>query len=438
MIYDVWPFRALQTRSAEEMALWRAQCYCPAEAEFVLHGERHWRILVGRPGSGKSAAVLAMENREVETSLIVRYSSERWPGAKQARVPGGNHLAQIMAEASIVIRDVLIVHPQKAANLTDIQRGSIRWLLEKFSGPRAFSRWVGSLEPKLAELFRDVPYEDLYPTTTQPLDVQGQIDELASLARGLGYQRVLITIDLNSSEASLHQHNLRALFEWLDLMHHPGLTMIAALPEEAVNVAEVIPNSRGRVSVVYLRWDATKIREIVTRHLRAALANPTVQLEEFVSDDLWTEIEKLLLAEYGAYVPAGWVAVTDAILYVGSKRNTSKPFPLKHSHFLEVGQAFFARHIPLRLDTDRQGVWRGPKFITLTDKLFEFTKLLHARQGRPIGSDDGELYSIIGNKKGNLHSLASRVRGRIEPFPEVPIYIQNKRGEGGYWLEHYV
>jgi hypothetical protein len=83
-------------------------------------------------------------------------------------------------------------------------------------------------------------------------------------------------------------------------------------------------------------------------------------------------------------------------------------------------------------------VWRGPKFITLTDKLFEFTKLLHARQGRPIGSDDGELYSIIGNKKGNLHSLASRVRGRIEPFPEVPIYIQNKRGEGGYWLEHYV
>ncbi len=104
--------------------------------------------------------------------------------------------------------------------------------------------------------------------------------------------------------------------------------------------------------------------------------------------------------------------------------------PIKHS--------FYGRHMPLRLDIESHGVWRGPYFIPLDEKLLEFLNLLLRRRGKPINFwDDLDLNSLAGNAN-NVHSIASRTRKAIEPLSKpYYVYLQNKRGGGGYWLENY-
>jgi len=445
--YAAWPFRPLHARSAEETALWWEHCYLRGDAELILQGEPHWRILAGGPGSGKSAALVDLERREAVTSFVIRYPLARWPKARQAWVREGNHLAQIMAEAGMALRDYLTQNPEKMALLSESQRTFFRWLLQKFGGPRAFHRWIDSLDAPLVEAFQNITYEDIYPTTTDPLEVQGQIDDLASLVRKLGYRRALVTVDFDQielharstglTEAHTTLANLEDLFEWLSLMHHPGLALVAALPIEVMQEARLVERVRGRVSVVYLRWNATKVREIALRHLRQAIDQPDAHLEDFMPGALWDEIEKQLVAEYGDYVPAAWVALAETVLYLTSRLLDPLPLPLLPSQKSDIEHMLFTRHMPLRLDFARHGAWRGPKFIKLTDQLLNFLSILREREGHPINSEDEKLIAVA-QTKGNIYSIASRTRDCIEPFPNDPIYVHNKRGEGGYWLENFM
>ena len=91
--------------------------------------------------------------------------------------------------------------------------------------------------------------------------------------------------------------------------------------------------------------------------------------------------------------------------------------------------------MPLRIDLEAHGVWRGPRFIRLDDQPLNFLSLLYTRRRHPINWEDDELRTLAGSK-GNVHSLASRTRKMIEPVEGETIYLINKRGEGGYWLEN--
>lgn len=432
--YQTWPFRPFEARSAEENACWWAECHVAAPLQVVLSSEPHWRVISGGAGSGKTTALLALEQAEAQTSLAVPYPPDRWPSGPRAWVPHGNHLAQIMAAVSVAAREALARRSAQAAELTTLQKGFVRWLIEKYGGARAFQRWAEGLEPALAGQFQATVYEDLYPTTTLPLDVHGQIDELAGVVGRLGYRRVLVLSDLNADSARAYRADLMALFGWLDMMHHPGLSVAAALPDDADLLADLKRNARGRVSFTFLSWDSEQIQPIVTRHLGAALQRPVAPLTGVAADDLWKRLEQLLIAEYGRPVPAAWVGMLEVILERLS-RQPEAPRPLSMKHFEEIGHLFFARFVPLRLEPGVQGVWRGPRFINLTERVFEFVEILHRHSGQPVSSSDRELIALAGSK-GNIHSLAARARRALEPFPEAPVYLFNSRIDGGYWLEH--
>lgn len=436
LTYAEWPFRPVQERSIEETRRWWQTCYLPGDASQILQSEAHWCIVAGGTGSGRSTAIIDLERHEINTSFIIRYFPERWPGARHALVRDGNHLAQIMAAAGWAVREYLTTHMDMLASLTDMQYSFVRWLLEKFSGPRFYLSWVDGLEVNLASQLRQVTYEDIYPTT-DPFHAQGQIDELANLIRKFGYQRVLLTVDLNQYEGRTQLTTLGELFDWLDLMHHPGMALVAAIPIEAVQDANLVKRVRGRVSVTHLKWTASQVREIAIRHLRQAIEDPQARWEDFVSAPLARELENLLLAEYGTYVPLGWVALAESVLSLLKEASPISPFPLTQQHKGQIAHAFFARHMRLQIDPNRHGVWRGPRLIKLPPQRLQFLNILHERNGIPVNSEDRGLIALAGNK-GNIHSLASRTREQIEPFPDKPIYLLNKRGEGGYWLENCV
>ncbi len=92
-----------------------------------------------------------------------------------------------MACVALAVRDYLTDAPDKIELLTPGQCEFLRWLLDRFTGPRAFTRWIDGLSPELTDRLQQVKYQDLYLTTDDPRDVHGQIDEIINLGDGWAF-----------------------------------------------------------------------------------------------------------------------------------------------------------------------------------------------------------------------------------------------------------
>lgn len=433
MKYETWPFRPVQQRSIEETEMWWQHCYVANMAEQLLLNTPHWWILVGGPGSGKTVALTSLARREAETSFMIPYPPRRWPGSEQAWLRDqSSHLAQMMAAASIEMRHFLSQHLEQLISLTVLQREFVRWLLELTGGERTYWRWLHSLPSNVAEIYSEVPQINLFPSTDDPLDIDGQIDELVCLVQAFGLQRVLFTADLNSRKALNYQEGAANLFGWLNLMHHPGFVVVATMPTDMLERSDVLRRARGRVHVQHLNWLEKDCREIANGHIKTAVNDPAFSLQVFANEDVLQAMGAVIEQEYGKPTPAGWIGLAETILFLFQQRQ----MPLALGDLDLVKRHFFQRHLLLRLDMDAHGVWRGPNFMRLDDQPLWFLELLYRRRGHPINWDDDELRTLAGSKN-NVHSIASRTRKVIEPISKKPVYLVNKRGEGGYWLEGF-
>jgi hypothetical protein len=431
MKYEMWPFRALGQRSIEETEQWWAHCYLPNVVEALLLDAPHWWIVAGGSGSGKSVALTAVTRREAGQSFVTPYPPHRWPGSAQAWLRDEpNHLAQMMASVSIEMRHFLGQRPEQLAKLTKLQREFVRWLLERAGGERTYRRWLHSLPPDVAEAYESVPQEDLFSSSDDPLDVDGQIDELICLVQAFDLQRIVFTVDLNSQDAPHYQEQAADLFGWLNLMQHPGFVVVAAIPTPVLERGDILKRARGRVHVQQLKWSEAQCQEIANRHLRTAVDDPAITLGEFVDDAVLGKMTAVIQEEYGCSVPAGWVALAETVLYLSEQSGGIDGVDA-------VVRQFYGRHFPLRLDLSAHGIWRGPNFMRLDDQPLSFLDLLCRRRGHPANWDDNDLRLLAGSKN-NVHSIASRTRKTIEPVPTNPVYLLNKRGEGGYWLENLI
>ena len=426
--FESWPFRPLQERSIEESAIWWENCYLPNMIENLIVDEPHWWILAGGSGTGKSVAIAALAQQEAGRSFLVPYSPIRWPGSPQAWLPASNHLAQMMANVSIAFRHYTSQHSEKLLSLKPSQQEFIRWLLERAGGQRAYRTWVDTLPEEIADVFNKIPQDDLYPSTIDPLDVNGQINELVNLLHAFGLQRVVFTVDLNSRE--VFKEEIADLFGWLTIMHHPGFIVVATVPLSILAQRDMIKRARGRVHVHYLTWTHNQCRDIADRHIQTALGKSQATLKDYLDQVTLAEMACVIEEAYGEPAPAGWVDLAETTLYLVQHE------ALNHNPLQAVKTHFFSRHMLLQIDTDAHGVWRGPRFIRLDEQPLELLKLLYRRRGHPINWDDDDLRRLAGSKN-NVHSIVSRTRKAIEPIPASPIYIINKRGEGGYWLENY-
>jgi hypothetical protein len=433
--YSIWPFRPFQQHFVEEAEAWWTHCYVRGTAESLLLDSPHWVLIDGEPGSGKTVALHALQRRLSETTFFVPYPPSRWPGASQALLPDkDSHLPQMMASASLALRDYLGSYQEKAARLTPIQHEFLRWLLEKHLGARAFHVLAQRLPPELGEAFRAAPLNNLFNSDT-PLEVQGQVDELVCLVQTLGFQKLIFTVDIHAQERGpVITSGIANLFGWLDLMHHPGFSLVAAVPTEILQESNIEARARHRLRRISLEWNEEACRSIAEKHMQQALAEEKACLSEYAVEDVIGSTGRLIEMEYGRPVPAGWVDLAETLLYL--TQNLLPP-PLQANHVDRVKRAFYARHMPLCLDLPRHGVWRGPRFIALDEQPLNFVELLLRRRGHPINWDDQEL-RLLAMTKANVHSIASRTRKAIEPIPKQPVYLLNRRGEGGYWLENYV
>lgn len=425
LTFSYWPFRKSRGFSLTDEERWWKECYVPNSTEGLLRG-KSWCALTGSYGSGKST-ILAAISRSPENALVVDYFPANVPPTLP-KEQQKNHLYQIMALASDAIRRYLIHHPDNLSSLSKSMREYLRWLVEKFNDPRAYTRWLDALPIEAEQHLRDIDYHDYYPTQTETLDVQGQIEELVNLVRRLGFHRLLVLADTDAILTATQVDHIGDLLGWLELMHHDGLDLIVSLSPHCENLIE---RSRGRLSQVEMLVSKEHTWEVINRHIRASTDGTIISIEKISSADLLARLSLMIGHEYGQDVVGAWVSLTEILLRFVNKGS----LPVTEAVFNEVRNTFFSQCLPLRLDlsSDRHGVWRGHRWIPLEASVFDFLKALWRSKGRPI--DASQMVAQVSTE--NLHTLARRLRVAIEPDASQPIYLKNRRGEG-YWLENSI
>jgi hypothetical protein len=436
--YQRWPFLLPTMRTPEQNQQWWAHCFLPVLPVENFAQAVGSTAVTSLSGNGKSVALDYMVRHTRPWTLHLRYPVLHWPhgarskvATKESEAPVKAHLSQIVTILAKEVATRLDARPDMlaAADLSGTQQEFIAWVVEKCLGRRALVRLAQRLHQTHQTVFPlPAQFTDIYPTDDQDADVWGQIGEAAELARLLGFTKINLLLDLNEMEASQHVEDLTDLFGQLDLLEHADWSVRCALPHADLIESQVLPCVSGRLYPMYLGFAAAEIKTVVSRHLQAATDGRVHTIESLADTAVVEQARQEIITLYGAETLAGWLNWAETLLHLqtaggGVVRAVDTAV-----------YTFYKRHIHLRLDKEKQGLWRGPQFITLENQPFEMMKQLFELRGHTAPD---ALFDIA-RTTANLNTIANRLRGKIEPIKgKTNIYLHNRRDQG-YWLENCI
>ena len=434
--FQRWPFMPGSIQTPAQQQQWWQDCFVntPEITRFV-EAEAS-AVLVGSAGCGKSTAVAALRHKLNESTLLIPYLPQHWPGGSRPWVPGGSHLSQILAAAATEVTRQLSEKPELFTVISrdELQYQFLNWLVEKHLGRRALSRLYQRLRQLIPPPTFPEPSDDLYPLDAGQADVWNLLDELVSLTKALGYLRIFLIIDLNKLEAEVHLGDLGKLMGWLELFEYPEFAIRAALPNSTAKQLNLLRADNGRFPVIRLRNDEVTTKQIIGKHLQVATGGVYDSLERMVETAVYQRAAAEIGRLYATQAVAGWLQWAETLLDMKIQETSVDDLD-------DIVFYFYRRHIPLRLEMSRFGVWRGPQFIPLDQQPYELLKKLFVLRGQ---SNPEAIKSAAGSQ-ANLNTLASRLRKAIEPLPTKKtknnirknIYLHNRR-DLGYWLENFL
>ncbi|GAB4275160.1 MAG: hypothetical protein Kow0080_24260 [Candidatus Promineifilaceae bacterium] len=431
--YLAWPFYTFEQRAIEDNEQWWQYCYVPAPAVELITTVPQWTLLVGGAGTGKSVTLQALQRAYADQIFFVNYPPTFWPGGLNTPHPQeASHFPQMLSAAALAIRDYLATNPEAGKKVTAFEIEFLQWLFTNYIGPRAFFRVSRYFSDELVQAVQAEKKEDLLSQTTENLMVQSQIDELVCVVQAFGFSHLVFVADLAYPGTQAEKAGAADLFGWLELTHHPGFAVITAVPDALLGDGIVLSRARGRARVIRLQWTHESCRQVAERHIHLATEGAFC-LADLVDDATLAFGNRVVEEAYDAACPQGWVEFAETVLYLKKTQSLKRPFTKKEADLLM--RTFFARHVPLKIDAEAGAIWRGPKRIHLDEQPMALVQLLFVRRGHPINWEDEGLRRLAGSKD-NVYSIARRARLAIEPVPQKPVYLVNKRGEGGYWLEN--
>jgi hypothetical protein len=420
---ETWPFRPHHTRTSDEQERWWRECYVPGSLDVLVDSWVGWNIITGPPGSGKSTLLQVFKRAHAGQSFIVDYHPASWE--RMGATGSANHLVRILKVASESLRHFFLEDPQKLAPLTSSHLEFLRWIIEKFNDPRAFIRWRDALPEQWRNILHQIEYSDIYPTQTEMTDVDGQLEELVSLLRLVGLQRLILLIDLNLEDCRRYRDQLNELFSWLELIHHPGLQVVVALPNDMSQIEEMVGDVRGRIQFRTVKLSESFLDEMIAHALAASTQGAMHSLDQLYSPQLLKQVNDLVKLEYGLSVPGAWIRMIEVSLSLFHEQ----PRQLDEVDFCGIQREYYHRFVPLQYDRARGEIYRGRLTLKLDMAPLEFFERVWQARGHRLLSEN------LSYKSDYAHTLAKRVRDVIEPDPKNPIYLLNQKGEG-YWLEN--
>lgn len=427
LAYQSWVFKPVNMMTPEQRQQWFADCFLlTTDLEAFIYAEGA-AVLVGETSSGKRVTLEKLEQVWQERAWLVRY---RVDGTVAELDSPDQYFHQLMTVIARDVGDWLRQQLNQAdfkalERLDEISLEFLLWFLPYYLGQYQSGRLWRRLSFALRkwEAFTDelLPPADLcHPDAHQDL-----IGELLELFHGFGFQAVLvIVVSGDDNEASF-----RPLFNNYSLLEQKDFFLRGVLLKEHFDISSW-GSINGRVAIVHAHYAPAQVRDIGRRHLRIA-TNHLIQDEAGLANTAvwergWQELERL----HGRVDPAHWLKFVQVVLnYVGSA-STSLPLQLETQEEIETILANYYRlYVPLRLDKQRDIVWRGQQPIELTGTLYTLLEALYQLKGVP-----GYYYlqKVAGNS-ANLHTQIKRLRQKIEPFDNCHVYITNSR-EAGYTL----
>ncbi|RMH95172.1 MAG: hypothetical protein D6681_13435 [Calditrichaeota bacterium] len=419
-VMEYWLFEPPERWTPEQENRWWEEIYQPPPAfERVLETPR-WVILSGPPLSGKTMLLQALKRHFAKKALVLPGEEFISPGNDQ------DFLFRLTRTVSWRIRSQLAEQPEKIKELSRTQRQYLRWAIEKFHRPRAFFVWLDGLPKESAACFKDIEYQDLYPTQTDPYDIHVQMEELGNLCGALQLEKIVITFDIPFFSSIRELEQLDATLSRLELLQHPAIQGIVALPERFAT-PERLRLPRDRATRIPLRPDQEHIRTIVERYLQHATNGQVKHFTDLCNAQLLDALQDMLTAEFTPHSLGAHIQLAGTLLSLLHRENISiEALPLSMEWLSSIRSAFYQEHCPLRLENAQNtaGVWRGYRWIPLKQSNLEFME--HLKKGQTVTPH------MFGGSAANLNTLAKRLRDAIEPDPSHPTYIINQRGEGYY------
>jgi len=418
-----WVFKPPDERLPEENERWWNECYLPQAVEDILENRSQWCVLAGGYQGGKSTALAALARNMEGRALLIHDDFLFRPEQEK---PQGNILQRVLRSASRTLRQDLVKDPGKFSLLSPTQMEFLRWSVEKFHGRRAFLRWLDGLPQDISQSLQAIEFEDLYPSPTS--DVGGQVEELVNLGAKFGCQQVLTIVDCPPLPNHDQIEEIEGMLSWLEPMQDIRLKAVIALPP-SIPAQKIRELSRGRVSILKLESTPDHAAKVVSRHLSAATEGSVQKAEQIFTPKLTAQLREFVQGEFGSAVGA-WLKIVEIAL---ERINEIEKTTLGIEALPDIKRAFYERFMLLRLGPEggELGCWRGRKWIPLDRAVYDFLTVLIHHKGKRIN------HEMAHTTKGNLHTLAKRLRAAIEPDGGRSIYIKNIKGEG-YWLEHFI
>ena len=434
--YQPWVFQPINTMTPAQRQQWFADCFLlTADLETFISAEGA-AILVGETHSGKRVALEKLEQVWQERAWVVKYRVAEWQGMMTDVDSPEQHFQQLMIliarELGEWLRERFTANDYALLEqLDEISLEYLLWFLPHYLGQlqsgRAWRRLLFALKkwPAFAEEL--LPPDDLCNPEAQ----QEIVGELLELFYGLGFEAMMV-IALDEERDGNGQTGFRPLFNNYTLLEQRNFFLRGAVLKSDFDIGSwgVI---NGRVTVVHLQYTPAQVREIGERHLQVG-TDSSVQGEMGLANTAvwqrgWAELEKI----HGRVDPAHWLKFVQLLLdYARIEVVDADSLPLKlatEEATATILAHYYQQYVPLRLDRQREMVWRGHEPIELSSTLYAILEALYQLKGF---SGHERLQAVAGTS-ANLHTQIKRLRRKIEPLDNCQVYITNSR-ESGYLL----
>jgi predicted ATPase len=414
-----------ETDSEVDEDRWLAAWYMPTSCDALLRDVQRSAIVYGVDGAGKTAALHTMTLALQQQALIVPIDWERAVNQAEQATGSADHFGLAMKAAAQAVQRQIEKHGEILPDLSRVQLSFLHWLLRKHLRPRELELWVDKLRNPSLDNLLQADVKDLYPDDSTSDDVRSQIEELIHLAHGLGYEAVVLVFEITTAPADATVRFLADWVGWLEPWQHRGFVLKGALPSAYVKLGNLEARARGRIALRKLTWDLSQCRELAIHRLCFRAVDEARARSIMANDSAVGSLAEVLADIGGEHTPKCWIAAADQL---ASTAATYAGGALVDN---EIRRSLYRTLAPLRIDSDRQGVWRGQHFVALSDQLF---RIFSALWKGGVSVDWEKLREIAGTKD-NVNTLVHRLRRELEPVPGDPIYIC-RVGPDHFALEH--
>jgi hypothetical protein len=427
-----------------EQEPWLEQVFIQPE-EYDRYASNRSAIIFGAPGSGKTALRLALAREAGEHILVVPWSPN--PPEKETDACGTPLLNLVMKQALQACAETIVLKSGMSARYAQANgwvSDSLRWFLQNYLpfGPEFYiqSQAFGLKDDEI-KWYMDLFARPAQNIMDESLGNQARIRLLLATLKRAGFEKLWLMIDglekWPAGSTGCIDEMLDSIFSTLAVFENPDLVFKFFLPESMKDALEKTAGvERHRVETFTLKWDAARLESVLAKRLAFLCSDQDLSRSVLCSDPEFAK----WLSTYGGSKPRAWLKLAKPIVDAWQRAGTAlKP---------EEWRAIAASHAPqLRLDSKGRQVWVGERSVLINSPT-EFRILMYLYENRERVCNMEELYyHCIAELNGipekddakridkvvwrrALDTTLWRIRQKLEPDPEHPVYLQTRPRQG--------